>query len=127
MPYFRLLLILIGVCLSFDASALRQFPPATIYGSIEKINYPQITIQEIPSNLLSSMLGMIFLQSRVYVMSPASVIRDPYNNTHVQNYLYNLQNGIVAIQLDYQGRIWTIWVLTQDEVNWVIKNNLNNW
>lgn len=106
---------------------VREFPPNTIYAVLTGINYPQISIQEIPSNWGSSLLGFMFLSSASMQMSPASVIRDQNNNNQVQNYIYNLQNQPVAIQPDYQGRVWVLWYLTNEETSWVINNNYNVW
>jgi hypothetical protein len=33
----------------------------------------------------------------------------------------------VAIQLDFQGRIWVIWQLRRDETIWVIQQKRNIW
>ncbi len=113
---------------TINAEALgREFPPNTIYAILKSVNYPQITIQEIPSNWGSSMLGLFFLSSATMQMTPASVLRDQNNNNQVQNYIYNIINQPVAIQPDYQGRAWLIWYLTDDETQWVINNKYNIW
>lgn len=106
---------------------VRSFPAGTVYATIVKINYPQVTLQEIPSNWGSSLLGMMLLASQKVTMSPASIIRDDQNNTHVQVYLDELKDQPVAVQLDYQGRVWVIWQLTTGEVKWVLQNKLNSW
>lgn len=106
---------------------MRSFPAGTVYATIIKINYPVVTLQEIPSNWGSSLLGMMLLSTQKVSMSPASIIRDDQNNTHVQNYLDNLKDQPVAVQLDYQGRVWVIWQLTDGELKWVLKNQLNSW
>jgi hypothetical protein len=84
-------------------------------------------VQEIPSNWGSSLLGMMILSTRKLVMSPSSVIRGLDNNNLVQNYLPNLLDQPVALQLDFQGRIWVIWQLRRDETNWVIQQKRNIW
>lgn len=106
---------------------LRSFPVGTQFVVINKINYPQVTLQEIPSNWGSSLLGLMWLSSKKVAMSPASVIRDQDNNTHVQAYLDDLLDQPVAVQFDFQGRIWVIWQLTKPEIEWVIKNQRNIW
>lgn len=106
---------------------LRKFPPSTIFGIVQKIDYPCITIEEIPKNSISGIFGMIMLQNREMLLTPASIIRDKLNNTHVQKYLDNLSEQAVAIQPDFQGRAWVIWQLTAREKQWVIDNQLNIW
>jgi hypothetical protein len=109
------------------ADDVRQFPANAIFATIKEVSYPQVIVQEIPSNWGSSLLGMMFLSTSKLVMSPSSVIRGPNNNNLVQNYLPNLIDQPVAIQLDFQGRIWVIWQLRRDEVNWVIQQKRNVW
>jgi hypothetical protein len=70
---------------------------------------------------------MMILSTRKLVMSPSSVIRGLDNNNQVQNYLPNLLDQPVALQLDFQGRIWVIWQLRRDETNWVIQQKRNIW
>lgn len=113
---------------STNAVALvREFPANTIFAILKSVNYPQIVIQEIPSNWGSSMLGLFFLSSAKMQMTPASVLRDQNNNNQVQNYIYNIINQPVAIQPDYQGRVWLIWYLSNEETQWVINNKYNIW
>lgn len=109
------------------ADDVRQFPANAIFATIKEVNYPQVIVQEIPSNWGSSLLGMMLLSTSKLTMSPSSVIRGPDNNNLVQNYLPNLIDQPVAIQLDFQGRIWVIWQLRRDEVNWVIQQKRNIW
>lgn len=124
----RKIVIFLMILYSINAEALgREFPANTIYAILKSVNYPQITIQEIPSNWGSSMLGLFFLSSATMQMTPASVLRDQNNNNQVQNYIYNIINQPVAIQPDYQGRVWLIWYLTNDETQGVINNKYNIW
>lgn len=124
----RKIVIFLMILYSINAEALgREFPANTIYAILKSVNYPQITIQEIPSNWGSSMLGLFFLSSATMQMTPASVLRDQNNNNQVQNYIYNIINQPVAIQPDYQGRVWLIWYLTDNETQWVINNKYNIW
>jgi len=109
------------------ADNVRQFPANAIFATIKKVDYPQVIVQEIPSNWGSSLLGMMLLSTRKLVMSPSSVIRGLDNNNLVQNYLPNLLDQPVALQLDFQGRIWVIWQLRRDETNWVIQQKHNIW
>jgi len=106
---------------------LRSFPAGTQFALITKINYPQVTLQEIPSNWGTNLLGLMWLSSKKVEMSPASVIRDQENNTHVQAYLDTLKNEPVAVQFDFQGRIWVVWQLTKPEIQRTIKNKQNIW
>ncbi len=124
----KLFLVCLAILFSSAVQALvRQFPPNTFYAILKGVNYPQLFLQEIPSNWGSSLLGFMFLTSATIQMSPASVVRDQNNNNQVQNYIYNLQNQPVAIQPDYQGRVWVIWYLTNEETSWVINNRFNIW
>jgi hypothetical protein len=106
---------------------LRQFPPNTVFATLQAVRYPQIKLQELPSNWGSSLLGLMLLSTQKVSMSPASVIRDQNNNNHVQNYIDNLIDEPVAVQFDYQGRVWTIWQLTDSEIKWVIRTKRNIW
>ena len=123
---FLIILALVWVN-SYAYDRVREFPANTIYATISKISYPNVLLQEIPSNWGSSLFGMIFLANQKVVMSPASILRDKSNTTHVQTYLDNLLDAPVAVQLDYQGRVWVIWQLTDYETRWVIKNKFNSW
>ena len=126
----RGLFLVIVMLISVNSSAydrVREFPANTIFASICKISYPNVLLQEIPSNWCSSLFGMMFLANQKVVMSPASILRDKSNTTHVQTYLDNLLDAPVAVQLDYQGRVWVIWQLSDYETRWVIKNKFNNW
>lgn len=125
--YRLCLLLFLGFYSISSVAVIREFPSNTIYATLTNVNYPQITIRELPGNWGSSLLGFIFLSSGYMQMSPASVIRDQNNNNQVQNYIYNLQNQPVAIQPDYQGRVWVIWGMTNEETTWVVTNQLNNW
>lgn len=126
-----ILLCLIGIVNADDFNNieqnLRKFPPNTIFGTIQGIDYPQIKLEEIPSNIASGLLGVILLQSQYMSLSPATVIRDKLNNTQLQKYLDELYKQPVAIQPDFQGRVWVIWQLTEHEKVWVIDNKLNSW
>lgn len=121
------MLILMMVSNAETLPILRSFPVGTQFAVINKINYPQVTLQEIPNNWGTDLLGLMWLSSKKVVMSPASIIRDQENNTHVQAYLDDLLNQPVAVQFDFQGRVWVIWQLTKPEITWVIKNQRNNW
>lgn len=123
----RFMLILMMVSNAETLPILRSFPVGTQFAVINKINYPQVTLQEIPNNWGTNLLGLMWLSSKKVVMSPASIIRDQENNTHVQAYLDDLLNQPVAVQFDFQGRVWVIWQLTKPEITWVIKNQRNNW
>lgn len=123
----RFMLILMMVSNAETLPILRSFPVGTQFAVINKINYPQVTLQEIPNNWGTDLLGLMWLSSKKVVMSPASIIRDQENNTHVQAYLDDLLNQPVAVQFDFQGRVWVIWQLTKPEITWVIKNQRNNW
>lgn len=125
--YAIFMLILMMASNAETLPILRSFPAGTQFAMINKINYPQIILQEIPSNWGTNSLGLMWLSSKKVVMSPASVIRDQENNTHVQAYLDNLLDQPVAVQFDFQGRVWVIWQLTKPEVAWVIKSQKNNW
>lgn len=124
-----ILILLLGI---FSATAetipaLRTFPPNTIFATIQKVDLPQIKIQEIPSNWGSSLLGLILLSTATIEMSPATVIRDTMNGNQVQGYISKLINQPVAIQFDFQHRAWVIWQLTPLEVKWILKNKWNTW
>ncbi len=106
---------------------LRKFPPNVIYATIQSINLPQLKIQELPSNWGSSLLGLILLSSAIVEISPATVMRDTANNNHVQGYVEQMLNQPVALQFDFQNRVWVIWQLSNLEIQWVLKNNLNTW
>ena len=121
------MLILVVLSSAETLPILRSFPAGTQFAVINKINYPQVTLQEIPNNWGTNLLGLMWLSSKKVVMSPASIIRDQENNTHVQAYLDDLLNQPVAVQFDFQGRVWVIWQLTKPEIAWVIKNQRNNW
>lgn len=121
------MLILVALSSAETLPILRNFPAGTQFAVINKINYPQVTLQEIPSNWGTNLLGLMWLSSKKVVMSPASIIRDQENNIHVQAYLESLLNQPVAVQFDFQGRVWVIWQLTKPEITWVIKSQLNNW
>lgn len=125
--YAGFLLILVALSSAETLPILRSFPAGTQFAVINKINYPQVTLQEIPSNWGTDLLGLMWLSSKKVMMSPASIIRDQENNTHVQAYLDELLNQLVAVQFDFQGRVWVIWQLTKPEITWVIKNQRNNW
>jgi hypothetical protein len=45
----------------------------------------------------------------------------------VQAYLDTLKNEPVAVQFDFQGRIWVVWQLTKPEIQRTIKNKQNIW
>lgn len=129
--------IIIAICITFglvyaddidlNHQALRTFPANTIFATIQGINYPNIEIEEIPSNIVSGLLGMMLLSNKTMVMSPASVIRDKENINHVTQYIDELYKQPIAIQPDFQGRVWVIWQLTEREKKWVIDNKLNTW
>lgn len=106
---------------------VRKFPPNTVYATIKSVNLPQLKIQEIPSNWGSSLLGLIFLSSAIVDISPATVMRDTANNNHVQGYVEEMLNQPVAIQFDFQHRVWVIWQLNTLEIQWVLNNKLNIW
>lgn len=127
LTYAIFMLILMMASNAETLPILRSFPVGTQFAMINKINYPQVTLQEIPSNWGTNSLGLMWLSSKKVVMSPASVIRDQENNTHVQAYLDNLLDQPVAVQFDFQGRVWVIWQLTKPEITWVIKSQRNNW
>ena len=125
--YAGFLLILVALSSAETLPILRSFPAGTQFALITKINYPQVTLQEIPSNWGTNLLGLMWLSSKKVEMSPASVIRDQENNTHVQAYLDTLKNEPVAVQFDFQGRIWVVWQLTKPEIQRTIKNKQNIW
>lgn len=125
--YVGFMLVMAIVLQAETLPILRSFPVGTQFALVKKINYPQVTLQEIPSNWGTNLLGLMWLSSKKVVMSPASIIRDQENNTHVQAYLDNLLNEPVAVQFDFQGRVWVIWQLTRPEIAWVIKNQRNIW
>lgn len=131
--YYRIVLLILcctNVVFADDYASeqnLRKFPPTTVFATIQKIDYPQLTIEEIPSNSISGLLGMVMLHSQEVSVTPASVIRDKLNNTQLLKYIDNLSGQAVAIQPDFQGRAWVIWQLTDREKKWVIDNKLNIW
>ncbi len=107
--------------------ALRTFPAKTIFATLQGVNYPEIKIEEIPSNSISGLLNMVLLNSQIVSLSPATIIRDKQNNTQLQQYVTTLLKQPIAIQPDFQGRVWVIWQLTNREKEWVIENKLNSW
>lgn len=106
---------------------LRSFPNNSIYATIEDVKYPTLTIEEIPSNFASGLLGMVMLKSTTIQMTPATIIRDKRNFNQLSQYIDNLKKQVVAIQPDYQGNAWVIWQLTKREQQWVIDNKFNKW
>lgn len=106
---------------------LRTFPNNTIFATLDDVKYPSLTIEEIPSNFASGMLGMVMLKSTTIQMTPATIIRDKRNFNQLSQYIDQLKDQPVAIQPDYQGNAWVIWQLTKREKEWVIDNKLNKW
>jgi len=94
----RLIIAVVGLCISFGVAAqvLRMIPADAQRGKVAAIE-----------------VGSVKIDSKVFRMAPGARILNASNLTITPNQV--VINSLVRYQLDGQGQIRTIWILTSEE------------